>query len=155
MFVANLFGAKNLLVQHYFWVSPLFYTLQVEECHTINKRRGFEFLSWFLCGNHKSGNLCCMNCAFPLVFVGLHMLPISMLVGLSYAFKGWEGLPKSTCSQVDLLIVYVYCLVWNFRWKAMCLPTHAIITTMKPRSCGWCGQWPSMGQGHHLTPITK
>jgi hypothetical protein len=33
-------------------------------------------------------DLCCMSYAFALMFVGLHLLPINMLVGLLYAFRG-------------------------------------------------------------------
>jgi hypothetical protein len=80
IFIANLSSAKKLLVQHCFWVSPIFYTLQVEECCAINERKGFEFLSKFLCGYHKNEDLCCMHYAFLLVFVGLHLLLVGHVV---------------------------------------------------------------------------
>jgi hypothetical protein len=33
-------------------------------------------------------------------------------------------------SQVDLLVVYAYYAVWNFRWNFMCLSRHAIIVAL-------------------------
>jgi len=71
-----------VLVSHFF----TFY--KVVECHAINEHGEFELLLWFFCNIHKSGNLCCMSCVSPLVFVRLHMLFISMLIRLLYVFGG-------------------------------------------------------------------
>jgi len=64
----------------------------VVECCATNKHGEFELFLWFLCNIHKSGDLCCMSCVSPLVYVRLHMLLISMLIGLLYAFGGVKGL---------------------------------------------------------------
>jgi hypothetical protein len=74
-------------------VNHIFYTLRMVECRTINKHGRLEYMSWFLCKNHKSGYLCCMSCASSLVFVGLCMLHVSMLLRLLYAF-GAMGITK-------------------------------------------------------------
>ncbi len=58
------------------------------ECHAMNEHGEFELLLWFLCNVHKSGDLYCMNYVFPLMFIRLHMLFVSMLIGLIYAFGG-------------------------------------------------------------------
>ncbi len=50
-FVPNIWRFNIVLVS-------FFCTLYVVECHAINKCRGFKFLSWFLCRDHKSGDLC-------------------------------------------------------------------------------------------------
>jgi len=85
-FVANILvpiilGLNILLVNIHFW------PLQGVECRAFSKCKGFEFMSWVICENHKNGNLCCIICASPFVFVMLHLLFVSMLVELSYAFK--------------------------------------------------------------------
>jgi hypothetical protein len=74
-------------------VSHIFYTLWMVECCAINEPRRLEYMSWFLCGNHKSGDLCCMSCASSLMFVGLCMLFVNMLVKLLYVFGG-RGITK-------------------------------------------------------------
>ncbi len=53
-------GAKHLSIQHCAGES-YFCTLQVVECCAINEHGWFEYLLWFMCGNHKSGYLCYMT----------------------------------------------------------------------------------------------
>jgi len=67
-------------------------------CHQ-NEHGEFELLLWFLCNIHKSGDLCCMSCVSPLVFVRLHMLLISMLMGFLYVFWG-KGINKTCAIQL-------------------------------------------------------
>ncbi len=136
-----------MLVQHYFWVNILFYTLQVEECRTINECKGFEFLLWYLCGYHKSEDLCCMSYAFLLVFVGLCILFISLLVTL-YMLLGVGGLLRcvpfgydlgvNTCSLVELLVVCAYYSMWNSMWR-LCASHACHYCCYESGSCGLCG----------------
>jgi hypothetical protein len=62
--------------------------VQVMECCAINEWIGFEFMSWFLFEDHESVDLCYMICACPFVSIELHLLPINMLVELSFDFRG-------------------------------------------------------------------
>jgi len=85
-FFGGLFQGIGWVLANILLVSIHFCPLSVKECHVISKCGGFEFMSWVMCKNHKSGDLCCIICASPFVFVRLHLLHVSMLVELSYAF---------------------------------------------------------------------
>jgi hypothetical protein len=145
-----------------------YYISKVEECHTINKCGGFEFLSWLLCKDHKNENLCYMICASPLMFDKFYMLLISMLVGLSYDFKGWRDyqvvyqlamIRVNTHSQVNFLIVCVYYLMWNPKWKVICFCTCAFIVIINlgamikmVNGCAWDNQSWSLNK-FYLTMV--
>jgi hypothetical protein len=66
-----------------------------------------------------------------------------MLIGLSFDFRvggllrcvpfGYD-MKVNTCFQMDLLVIYVYYSMWNFKWKSLHLPMCAFNITMNPKA---------------------
>jgi hypothetical protein len=50
--------------------------------------------------------------------------------GITKVCAIWLQPGVSSSFQVDLLVVCVCYLLWNFKRKVMCIPTHAIIVKM-------------------------
>jgi hypothetical protein len=133
-------------------VSIQSHPVQVMEYRAINEWNEFEFISWFLCEDHKNVNLCYMICASPFVCLlgytcclWICRLNYHLILrggGLSRCVPFGYNLGVNTHFQVDLLMICVYYSMWNLRWKAMRLHM-CFYHYNEPKECDCCSSiWP-------------
>jgi hypothetical protein len=86
-------------------------------------------LTFFTIVNNSWGKGVCFHdfCCMSICSTYCHLISRGKGVTKGWSIQLWLG--------GDLLMIYVYYLVWNLRWNAMCLPMSTFIITMN------LGQW--------------
>lgn len=105
----------------------------------------FHYISWPfspLSTTHEEKGVCFHDfCYMSICSTYCHLISRGKGVTKGWGIQLWLG--------GDLLVIYVYYLVWNLRWNVMCLPMNTFIITM---NLGRWLMWVITKHGTRLWP---